>query len=123
MKEIIKKVLINTFAFILAIWITVWIVYAANLTSTNQKAFSWDIITAEWINDVNDKLKSKIFNTSISSVESYNSAWCKINNLSAWYLPASTAAAHRYCKAKWYSTWLIAEVYLPKPTMDVACIN
>jgi len=38
-------------------WVTlVWVAYAAIITSTTDTVSSWDSITANWYQDVNDKL-------------------------------------------------------------------
>ena len=130
MKELIKKVLINTVAFVLAIWLTVWVVYAVNLTSVSQTAKTWDIITASWINEVNQKLFSDLKNTTIWGLKTYNQ-WCEISSTTNAYMPTCDSWAHRLCASSWYSTWIIAEVhhatgtssYNDSSKVEVVCIN
>jgi len=59
-KEKAQKVLGFTWKTVYAasvFWVTlIWVVYAASITSTTQTVNSWDAITANWYQDVNNKL-------------------------------------------------------------------
>ena len=60
MKKDLKSLVRLTGKSVFASWIfavsLIWIVYAASITSTSDTVSSWDSITANWYQEVNDKL-------------------------------------------------------------------